>query len=62
MNVDKHEKIRWVKNLGHMLLMNYEIEIGGTSINKEYGKWLEIWMSLQKEETKKINEEIIIEI
>lgn len=63
MNVDK-KNIWWARNIGHLLIMDYIIEIGGTCIDKEYGEWLGIWLSLRNEETKKINEneEIVIEI
>ena len=35
-----------VSNIGHMLLDNVEIEIGGQKIDKHYNRWLEIWADL----------------
>lgn len=37
---------RWVDNVGHFLMKNYEIEIGGQRIDKHYNHWLEIWYQL----------------
>jgi len=37
---------RWVDNVGHFLMKNYEIEIGGQKIDKHYNHWLEIWYQL----------------
>ena len=38
--------VRWVDNVGHFLMRNYEIEIGGQRIDKHYNHWLEIWYQL----------------
>jgi len=38
--------VRWVDNVGHFLMKNYEIEIGGQRIDKHYNHWLEIWYQL----------------
>ena len=51
--------VRWVDNVGHFLMKNYEIEIGGQRIDKHYNHWLEIWYQLtipagQKEGYKKM--------
>jgi hypothetical protein len=37
---------RWVDDVGHFLMKNYEIEIGGQRIDKHYNHWLEIWYQL----------------
>jgi Large eukaryotic DNA virus major capsid protein/Major capsid protein N-terminus len=37
---------RWVDNVGHFLMKNYEVEIGGQRIDKHYNHWLEIWYQL----------------
>jgi hypothetical protein len=39
---------RWLNWLGHILLKNSEIEIGGQRIDKHYGKWLHIWNELSQ--------------
>jgi hypothetical protein len=37
---------RWIDNVGHFLMKNYEVEIGGQRIDKHYNHWLEIWYQL----------------
>ena len=37
---------RWVNWIGHVLLKNVELEIGGQRIDKHYGDWLHIWNEL----------------
>lgn len=37
---------RWVDDVGHHLLNNFEVEIGGQRIDKQYGDWLQIWSQL----------------
>lgn len=39
-------KWAWVSSLGHALIDNYYLEIGGTQIDKQYGDWLNIWYEL----------------
>jgi hypothetical protein len=36
----------WVSNVGHAIIDNYYLEIGGTQIDKQYGDWLNIWYEL----------------
>lgn len=36
----------WVRNIGHVLIKNVSIEIGGQVIDKHYGDWLHIWNEL----------------
>lgn len=36
----------WVSNVGHAIVDNYYLEIGGTQIDKQYGDWLNIWYEL----------------
>jgi hypothetical protein len=36
----------WVRKIGTSLLQNYNIEIGGAEIDKQYGDWLNIWHEL----------------
>ena len=38
--------VRWVNNVGHNLIKNVEVEIGGQRIDKHYGDWLHIWNEL----------------
>ena len=37
---------RWVNYVGHMLIKQVEVEIGGQRIDKHYGDWLTIWNEL----------------
>lgn len=37
---------RWVDDVGHHLIANAEVEIGGQRIDKHYGDWLQIWSEL----------------
>ena len=37
---------RWVNWVGHALVKNVEVEIGGQRIDKHYGDWLHIWNEL----------------
>ncbi len=40
---------RWVNYVGHVLVRNVEVEIGGQRIDKHYGDWLNIWNELTQE-------------
>ena len=37
---------RWLNWLGHVLIANCEVEIGGQKMDKHYGDWLHIWNEL----------------
>jgi hypothetical protein len=37
---------KWAENVGHALIKNVEVEIGGQKIDKHYGDWLNIWSEL----------------
>jgi hypothetical protein len=43
---ENSKKVLNVENIGHFLIDNVEIEIGGQKIDKHYNKWLEIWSDL----------------
>ena len=38
----------WVSKLGHALVKEVELEIGGTRIDKQYGDWLNVWYELAR--------------
>ena len=42
-------QFRWLNWVGHNLVKNIEIEIGGQRIDKHYGDWLHIWNELTQE-------------
>jgi hypothetical protein len=39
-------QFRWLNWVGHALIRNVDIEIGGQRIDKHYGDWLQIWNEL----------------
>ena len=41
-------KWAWVTSLGHALIDNVTLEIGGTQIDKHWGEWLTIWNELSR--------------
>lgn len=45
-NVDTITKFAWVKKIGFAIIKSMELEIGGQSIDKQYGEWLNIWHEL----------------
>jgi hypothetical protein len=45
--------ISWVNSLGHALINNVEVEIGGQVIDRQYGEWMEIWSQLSTNSSKK---------
>lgn len=40
------DSVAWTNSLGHALIKQVHIEIGGQKIDVHYGEWLEIWNSL----------------
>ena len=38
--------VRWANYLGHTMIKEVEIEIGGARIDRHYGQWLHIWSEL----------------
>lgn len=38
--------VNWVAELGHFLIKEVSVEIGGSRIDKHFGVWLSIWSSL----------------
>jgi len=41
-------KFAWCPKVGHALISSVELFIGGTSIDKQYGDWLNIWYELAR--------------
>ena len=37
---------RWVDHVGHALINNVDVEIGGQRIDRHYGEWLHVWNEL----------------
>jgi len=44
--------VAWVDKVGHALIDEVSLEIGGQTIDKQYGEWLEIWNELTQTEEK----------
>jgi hypothetical protein len=45
-STDQNDQFRWLNYIGHLLIRNVDIEIGGQKIDKHYGDWLHIWNEL----------------
>ncbi|ARF09335.1 major capsid protein [Catovirus CTV1] len=43
---DERLSVAWVRRLGHCLLKQVDIEIGGSRIDRQFGTWLDIWYEL----------------
>ena len=43
---DEGDRFRWLNWIGHTLIKNVEVEIGGQRIDKHYGDWLHVWNEL----------------
>lgn len=43
---DAGEYFAWAPEVGHALIRNVEVQIGGQRIDKHYGEWLHIWKEL----------------
>ena len=39
----------WTRRIGHALLREATMEVGGTRIDKQYGTWLDIWYELARQ-------------
>lgn len=53
LNINRY-KFAWVDKIGHSIIDYVEITIGGQTIDKQYGYWIDIWHELNK---KPLNEE-----
>jgi len=40
---------RWLSYIGHRLIKQVEVEIGGQRIDRQYGDWMQIWTQLSTE-------------
>ncbi len=41
-------KFAWVRRVGHALIKEVEVEIGGSRIDRQFGVWLNIWYELAR--------------
>ena len=42
------ETFNWGTDVGYSLIKNVELQIGGTKIDKHYGRWMHIWSQLTR--------------
>jgi len=45
-NVGTQQGFRWLNYIGHRLIKQVEVEIGGQRIDRQYGDWMQIWTQL----------------
>ena len=45
-SINDNIKFAWIERIGHALIDEIEISIGGQKIDKHYGDWLNIWYEL----------------
>ena len=43
----------WVNSIGHVIIDYVELQIGGKTIDKHYGEWLEVWTELTQTNEKR---------
>ena len=43
---EEGDSFRWVNYIGHRLIKQVEVEIGGQRIDRQYGDWMQIWTQL----------------
>ncbi len=46
-------KFYWVNSIGHAIIKTIEVEIGGVTIDRHFGIWLEIWSELTVDASKR---------
>jgi hypothetical protein len=42
-------RFAWVEKLGHAIIKEVEVNIGGSRIDRQYGDWLNIWQELTRD-------------
>lgn len=53
--ISPYAKFAWVDRLGHALIDYVEVDIGGTTIDRHYSDWINIWNQLTLKDTQEIN-------
>lgn len=48
-------KFAWINKVGFAIIKSIEVEIGGQSIDKHYGEWLNIWFELTHQQNSGVN-------
>lgn len=44
-----HAQFAWVRHVGHALVDETSLQVGGTNIDTQYGDWLRIWQELSQQ-------------
>lgn len=44
-----NSKFAWTRRVGHAIIKQVDIEIGGSKIDRQYGTWLDIWYELARQ-------------
>jgi hypothetical protein len=57
-SIDNLTKFAWIRKIGFGIINEIEIEIGGQSIDKHYGEWLNIWADLAGQKDADLNKAI----
>lgn len=57
-SIDSLTKFAWIRKIGYGLIKEIEVEIGGQSIDKHYGEWLNIWADLLGPKNNDVNRAI----
>lgn len=52
--------VAWVKNIGHYIIEEVSVDIGGAIIDKQYGQWLDIWNELTMPAAKEAGYQVMI--
>ncbi len=52
--------VYWVNHVGHHLIENVTIEIGGQTIDQHYGTWLQIWNELTQTSEKEAGYNVMV--
>jgi hypothetical protein len=52
--------VAWARNIGHVLIDEVSIDIGGQTIDKHYGDWLNIWNELTQNAEKEAGYDLMI--
>lgn len=52
--------VAWTRNIGHVLIDEVSLDIGGQTIDKQYGEWLTIWNELTQTAEKRDGYDVMI--
>jgi hypothetical protein len=50
-SLEDSEGFRWLNYIGHRLINQVEVEIGGQRIDRQYGDWMQIWTQLSVDQS-----------